>query len=108
GEKGPGQSLGEGLHQGDMAGGGDLAGLLDDGVVVESVGEPLEAAYGDVELDIGGEGLGAAELMVVDADGGVELQAANEDPREDDAVLGLGLGVGRCLLRTCGLRHEAS
>ena len=83
-ETGLGQALGEGLDQVDMAGVGDGAGELADGLVIDGVANALAVAGGDVELDIDDQRLAGAVLVVIDADTRLDLQAAHEHHGDDD------------------------
>ena len=80
----------EGLDETAVAFGGDAAGFFGDHLVVHGRRKVGPVGDGDVKLDVEHQALQAALLVLVDADLGVDLKAADEDLGDDDAGVGGG------------------
>src|SRR5665213_4221487 len=79
-----GQALGEGLDQRDVTFRRHGLGRLQDGFVVQGVGEPLGAGGGDVQLHIDDQRLHLADLVAIDADASLHIEAGDEHLADDD------------------------
>ncbi len=68
-----------------MAAGDEVARDLADQLVVERVLEAGDSVVFEVEDGVDDERLGAAVFVVIDADGGLDAQAPDEDAARDEA-----------------------